>query len=211
MEGKMNCEECKDIITISVFGDLTHEAQNQLKAHLRNCSGCAKIYERSEKLSDLNNQKDNIPLPDKEKSWRIISANALKKKRSWVERFALQKPVFQYSAVLLLLIVGFAFGYFLRADGLTGSQLAQLQEEIGQIREITAASLLQQESLNMKLRDIGLSTTFAQSDEIPMEYLFRTLIGDSKVNSVRPQTEQTSPLVDIALTLVRYINQSDVY
>jgi hypothetical protein len=207
----MNCEECKDLITISVYGDLTPEAQKQLKAHLCNCSGCATIYERSEKLSDINNQKDSISLPDKEKSWQIISSKALKKKRSWVESFVMQKPVFQYSFVLLLLIAGFAIGYFIRSDGLKGSQLAQLQEEIGQIREITAASLLRQESLNMKLRDIGMSTTLAQSDGIPIEYLFRTWIGDSKVNSVEPQTEQTSSLVDIALTLVRYINQSDVY
>jgi len=207
----MNCEECKDLITISVYGELTPEAQNQLKAHLLNCSGCAAIYERSEKLSDINNQKDNVSLPDKEKSWQIISAKALKKKRSWVESFVTQKPVFQYSSVLLLLIVGFAVGYFLRSDGLKGSQLAQLQEEIGQIREITAASLLRQESLNIKLREIGMSTQFAHSDERPMEYLYRTLISGSQDSTIQPGVEQTSPLVDIALTLVRQINQSDVY
>jgi hypothetical protein len=211
MEGKMNCEECKDLITISVYGELSAESLSQLKAHLRDCPGCATIYERSEKLSNLNNQKDNIPLPDKEKSWQIISAKVLKKKRGGFERFALQKPVFQYAFVLLLLVVGFSAGYFFRSTGLKGSQLAQLQQEVSQIREITAASLLRQESLNMKLRDMGMSTMFAQSEEIPIEYLFRTWIGDSKVNSVQPQTEQTSSLVDIALTLVRYINQSDVY
>ena len=207
----MNCKECKDLITISVYGELTPEAQTQLNAHLRDCSGCASIHERSEKLKDLNNQQDNIPLPDKEKSWQIVSAKALKKKRNWFERFAMQKPVFQYSSVLLLLIVGFTIGYFLRSAGLKGSQLAQLQEEIGQIREITAASLLRQESLNMKLREIGMSTQFAQSDEKPMEYLYRTLISGSQDSSIQPGAQQTSPLVDIALTLVRQINQSGTY
>jgi hypothetical protein len=211
MEGKMNCDEYKDLITISVFGELTQEELTQLKAHLLDCSGCAAIYERSGKLSDLSNQKDNIPLPDKEKSWQIISAKALKRKGSWFEHFTLQKPVFQYAFVLLLLIVGFAAGYFLRSNGLKGSQLAQLQQEIGQIREITAASLLRQESLNMKLREIGMSIPLAQSDERPLGYLLRTLIGETNSNSIQPRSEQTSPLVDIALTLVRHINQSDVY
>jgi hypothetical protein len=211
MEGKMNCEECKDLIAISVYGELSAESLSQLKAHLRDCPGCATIYERSEKLSNLNNQKDNIPLPDKEKSWHIISAEAFKKKRRWFERFALQKPVFQYAFVLLLLVVGFAAGYYFRSDGLKGSQLAQLQQEVSQIREITAASLLRQESLNMKLREIGMSAPLAQQDERPMGYLLRTLIGESEDNSIRPRSEQTSPLVDIALTLVRQINQSDVY
>jgi len=91
------------------------------------------------------------------------------------------------------------------------NQLAQLQQEIGQIREITAASLLRQESLNMKLREIGMSIPLAQSDERPLGYLFRSLIGESNGNSIQPRPEQTSPLVDIALILVRHINQSDVY
>lgn len=207
----MNCEECKDLITISVYGELTPETLTQLKAHLRECSGCAAIYKRSEKLKDLNNQQNNISLPDKEKSWQIISAKALKKNRSWVKSFAMQKPVFQYSFVLLILIVGFAVGYFFRSDGLKGSQLAQLQEEIGQIREITAASLLRQESMNMKLREIGMSTPLAQADERPMEYLLRTLISDREDNSIQSRSEQTSPMVDIALTLVRHINKSDLY
>jgi hypothetical protein len=199
------------LITISVFGELTSETRSQLKAHLRECPGCAAIYERSEKLSERNNKKDNIPLPDKEKSWQIISVKALKKKRSWVEIFVAQRPIFQYSSVLLLLIVGFSVGYFLRSDGLKGSQLALLQQDINQIREITAASLLRQESLNMKLREIGMSTPLTQADQNPMEFLYRTLISDSKESAFEPGSKQTSPLVDVALTLVRQINRSDVY
>lgn len=207
----MNCDECKDLITISVFGDLTSETRSQLKAHLRECPGCAAIYKRSEQLSERNNKKDNIPLPDKEKSWQIISAKALKKKRRWVEIFAAQKPIFQYSSVLLLLVVGFSIGYLLRSDGLKGSQLAMIEQEISQIRDITAASLLRQESLNMKLREIGMSTPQTQADERPIEFLYRTLISDSGESSIQAGQEQTSPLVDIALTLVRQINRSDVY
>jgi hypothetical protein len=117
--------------------------------------------------------------------------------------------------------VGFSLGYFIRAEGPKGSQLAQLQEEISQIREITAASLLRQESLNMRLREIGMSTPLAPSDERPLGYLLRTLIGETEIDFlgglttqgdyVQSQSEQTSPLVDIALTLVRHINQSDLY
>jgi hypothetical protein len=211
MEGKMNCDEYKNLITISVFGELTQEELAQLKTHLRECSRCASIYEKSEKLSDLSHQKDDIPLPDKEKSWRIIAAKALKRKRSWFERFDLQKPVFQYASALLLLVVGFAAGYSIRSGGLNGSPLAQLQEEVSQIREITAASLLRQESLNMKLREIGMSTPLVQADERPLAYLFRTLVSGADEELIPAQSEQTSPLVDIALTLVRHINQSDVY
>ncbi|UCE40416.1 MAG: zf-HC2 domain-containing protein [Candidatus Aminicenantes bacterium] len=207
----MNCDEYKNLITISVFGELTQEELTQLKAHLRDCSKCAAIYEKSEELSDLSNQKNDIPLPDKEKSWQIICAKAIKKNGRWFEAFTLQKPVFQYLLVLLFLIVGFAAGYFIRSDGLKGSQLAQLREEIGQIREFTAASLLRQESLNRRLREIGMSIPLTQSDERPLRYLFRTLVGGTEEDLIPARSEQTSPLVDIALTLVRHINQSDLY
>jgi predicted anti-sigma-YlaC factor YlaD len=155
MEGKMNCDEYKDLITISVFGELTSEELTQLKTHLRDCSKCSAIYESSGKLSDLSQHKENSPLPDKEKSWQIISAKALKRKGG--------------------------------------------------------SSLLRQESLNMKLREIGKSTPLAQSDERPLGYLLRTLISETNGNSIQPRAEQTSPLVDLALTLIRHINQSDVY
>jgi len=207
----MNCNEYKNLITIGVFGELTSEEKTRLEAHLRNCPGCTNLYERSGKLSDLSNQKDNIPIPDKEKSWQIISAKALKRKGSWFERFALQKPVLQYAFVLLVLVVGFAAGYFFHSAGLKGSQLAQLRQEVRQIREITAASLLRQESLNSKLREIGMSAPLAQPDERPLGYLLRTLIGETDANFFQSRSEQTSPLVDIALTLVRQINQSDMY
>jgi hypothetical protein len=211
MEGKMNCDEYKNLITISVFGELTQEELSQLKAHLRDCSRCAEIYERSEKLSDLSDQKEDIPIPDKEKSWQIISSKSLKKKRGWIERFGIQKPMLQYAAALLLLVVGFSAGYFYHSAGLKGSQLAQLQEEIGQIREFTAASLLRQESMNMKLKEIGMSTPLVQSDERPLGYLLRTFIGSREVDLIPSQSEQTSPLVDLALTLVRHINQAERY
>lgn len=207
----MKCEECKDLIAISVFGELTPDAQAQLQAHLEHCSGCAALFKRSEELREITQKKETIVIPDKEKSWEIISGRVLKKKRNWFERFALQKPIFQYSAVLLLLIAGFSAGYFLRSDGVKGSQLAQLQEEISQIREITAASLLRQESLNMRIREIGTSAAMVRSDERPMEFLYHTFVSDSGDNSVQSRSKQTSPLVDIALTLVRQINKSDVY
>jgi hypothetical protein len=211
MEGKMNCDECKNLITISVFGKLTPEEINQLKAHFQDCPKCANIYARSDKLNKMIDQKDDLSLSDKEKSWQVIKAKALKQKTGWFGRFAPQKPVFQYAIVLLLLGAGFAAGYFFRSDKIKGSQMAQLRQEVSQIREITAASLVRQESLNMRLKEIGMSAPLTQSEKISFGYLLRSFIGSTEEDFIPAQTAQTSPLVDLALTLVRQINQSDVY
>ena len=211
MEEKMNCDEYKNLITIGVFGELTQEELTRLKAHLRDCPTCAAIYERAEKLGDLGGQEDDISVPDKEKSWQIISAKALKKKRGRFEPFALRKPVFQYALLLLLLGAGFAAGYFFRSDRLKGSQMARIQQEVNQIREITAASLVRQESLNMRLRNIGMSTPLTQSDKISLEYLLRSWMGSTEEDVVTAESVTTSSLVDLALTLVRQIDRSQVY
>lgn len=207
----MNCEEYKNLITIGIFGELTREELARLKTHLQDCQLCAAIYEKSQKLGDLGGHEDDFSLPDKERSWQIISAKALKKKRGWFEPFLMRKPLFQYALVLLLISASFAAGYFFRSDGLKGSQMARIQQEVNQIREITAASLVRQESLNMRLREIGMSPSMTQSDRITLEYLLRSWMGSTEEDVAATQSAQTSPLVDLALTLVRQIDRSQVY
>lgn len=222
----MNCEESRNLITVSVYGKLTPSEKAQLEAHLRECSRCASIYERSGKLSNLFNEKEDIPLPDKEKSWQIISAKAVKRKGGWLELFIPKKPVFQFSFALLLLVVGFAVGYFIHSGWQRGGEIAQLRQEVRQVRKIAAASLLRQESMNTRLREIGMSSQLAQPYEGPMGSLLRTLRGETDISLrsaslndpyiflrdptvrqdfIQSLSEQTSPLVEIALALARYI------
>jgi hypothetical protein len=224
----MNCEGSKNLITISVYGKLTPSEKDQLKAHLRECSRCADLYDKAGKLSHLFNEKEDIPLPNKEKSWQIISAKALGRKSSWLERFAAKKPTFQLSSALLLLVVGFTAGYLVHSSRQRNAEIAQLRQEVLQIREITAASLLRQESLNIRLTEIGLSSLLARSDQGLLGSLLRTLRGDTSVylrpasiddpyvyltdpsareEFIQSLSEQTSPLVEIALALTRHIEQ----
>jgi len=228
----MNCEESKNLITISVYGKLTPSERDQLKAHLSECPRCAYIYDKAEKLSYLFNQKENIPLPDKEKSWQIISSKAFGRQRSWLQRFASKKIAFQLSSALLLLVVGFGAGYFVHFGGQRGVEIAQLRQEVLQIREITAASLLQQESLSMRLEELGLASQLAQADQGFRGVLLRTLRGETsfplrpasiddpyayltdpsaRETFIQSLSEQTSPLVEIALALTRHMDQLKLY
>jgi hypothetical protein len=201
----MNCEESKNLMTISAYGKLTPSEKAQLEAHLRECLRCVRIFEKVGKLSHLFNEKQDIPLPNKEKSWQIISAKALKRKGGWLERFVPRIPVFQFSFALLLLVVGFGAGYFIHSGWQMDGEMAQLRQEVLQIREITAASLLRQESMNQRLREIGMGSLFAQPEEATWGSLLQTLRGaDDLYLSL---SEQTSPLVEIALAFARHIEQ----
>jgi len=175
----MNCEESKNLITVSVYGKLTPSEKAQLEIHLRECPSCARKHEKAVKMSHLINDQQDIPLPDKEKSWQIISAKALQKKSRWLERLVPKRPAFQLSYALLLLVVGFAAGYFINSGWQRNAEIAQLHQEVLQIREMAAASLVRQESLNFRLREIGLGSLSAQPDEGPLRSFFRTLRGEA--------------------------------
>ncbi len=214
----MNCEESKNLMTISAFGKLTPSEKAQLEAHLQECPRCARIFEKVGKLSHLFNEKQDIPLPDKEKSWQIISAKALKRKSGWLERFMPRIPAYQFSFALLLLVVGFAAGYFIHSGWQRDGKMAQLRQEVLQIREIAAASLLRQESMNQRLREIGMSSLYAQPEEATWGSLLHTLRGADDLylslrgpavgqDVIQSLSDQTSPLVEIALAFARHMEQ----
>jgi hypothetical protein len=110
MGGTMNCEKCKNLITVSVYGKLTPQEKSQMEEHLRVCSKCARIHEKSTQLSSLFEDEEKILLPDKEKSWEIISSKAVQRKSSWTIFFPYKKWAFAASALVVVFVLGFLIG-----------------------------------------------------------------------------------------------------
>jgi len=144
----------------------------------------------------------------------------------WLERWAPKRPVFQFSLALMLLIVGLTAGYFLRAGLQEGREIARLRQEVHQIRQIAEVSLLRQESLSERMRGIDVTSRVEQSAEGTLEALLRIVSSDTNINTrlsaidalhllpdypliqqdfVESLSEQTSPLVEIALTVSHHI------
>ena len=205
----MNCEDSKNLMTVGVYGKLTPSEKDRLEAHLRECAGCVGQFEKVRKLRNLFTEKNDVPLPDMEKSWRVISADVFRKRPRWLAPYPSKRPVFVFSLALSLLVVGFVGGYLVRSGWQRDGEMAQLRREVLEIREITAASLLRQESLNMGLRGMRPESLAAPAEEDPLDSLLRTLLG----GSVRRQefldslSEQTSPVVEIALALARHMEK----
>jgi len=135
----MNCEECKNLITVSVYGKLTSSERTQLEEHLRECPECNRIYEKSEKLSSLFEDKEEIPLPDKEKSWGIISAKAVQKKVGQTIFFPYKKLVFAASALVIVFLLGFLIGkrVFFPGPGQTSPESIAWQSDESPIQRFT--------------------------------------------------------------------------
>ena len=125
----MNCEKCKNLITVSVYGKLTPQEKGQMEEHLRVCSECARIHEKSTQLSSLFEDKEEIPLPDKEKSWQIISDKAIQRKNGWTVFFPYKKWAFAASALVVVFVLGFLIGkqLFFPGPGKTSPESIALQ------------------------------------------------------------------------------------
>jgi hypothetical protein len=203
----MNCEESKNLMTINVYGSLTSSEKSRLDAHLRECPRCAGQYEKVKKLNNLFAEKQDLPLPDMEKSWRVISADVFKRRPGRSAPFGARKPVFGFSLAFFLLMVGFGAGYFVRSGWQRDAQMTQLRQEVLEIREIAAASLLRQESLSMGLRGIHAESLAAPAEEASLDSFLWTIIGDParRQEFINSFSEQTSPMVEIALALARHL------
>lgn len=224
----IECDECKNLITVSVYGILSPCEFSQLEAHLQNCPECAQIFEKTTKMTNLNHEPKDMQLPDKEKSWQIIKTKAIKKRHRWFQYFAPRQPAFQASLAVLLLVLGFAGGFFIQSNSRRGTELAEIRQEVLQIREITAASLLRQESLSMQLQEMSVSSRLEQSRDPVITNFFKRLTGASDSGTrqipagdsffflrdpaarnslIQSLSDQTSPLVEIALAFTRYLQQ----
>ncbi len=137
-----------------------------------------------------------------------------------------RRPVYQFSLALLFLVVGLAAGFLLRSNWQKGGEIAQLRQEVSQIRQITAVSLLRQESLREQLREVGWSTGVDLPDEETLADFLQRVAADktsspglTAINALFPQSpaireelalslsEKTSPLVEIALAFSQHVSK----
>jgi hypothetical protein len=122
--GSMNCRDLKDLMVMGIYGTLTESQKKELQDHLDGCSQCARIVEKTEQFRPLLKNNDEIPRPDYEKSWQVISQRLKKRSVSSARvpytRWALA------GAFCIIFVLGIITGrkLFLRGNDDTSSVLS---------------------------------------------------------------------------------------
>jgi hypothetical protein len=145
---------------------------------------------------------------------------------SWSEPWALRRPAVQVSFALMFLVVGLTAGYFFHASLQSGGEIAQLRQQVQQIRQMAAVSMLRQESMSEQLRNLGWSPRAEQLDRTTLEALLQMITNDPSINLsqespdaplllpdypfinqefIQSLSEQASPLAQVAVSLLRQI------
>ena len=132
------------------------------------------------------------------------------------------QPAIQVVIAILLLAAGLTIGRYLpqSRSQQQSTDLNQLRREVGDLREIVALSLMQQQSATERLRGVGWSNQIEDPDSKVLSALLDTLMHDSNVNvrlasidalrrfgarqavrrgALQALGQQESPLVQVAL------------
>ncbi len=230
----MNCTIIKERIADYLTGDVDEATQKEIQSHIADCPGCREELESlSAVWAKLGVVPQEQPSPElRGRFYTMLQEYKRDHERNSVRtpeskagsrralRFGLRRPAFSFGFSLLLLVLGLAAGYYLTTGRQNGGQISRLNQEVQDMRQMVAISLLSQPSTTARLEGVSWSSQVQNPDQKTLQALFETLNSDPNTNvrlaavdalylfRARPQvmdnliqslSRQTSPLVQVAL------------
>jgi hypothetical protein len=221
----MRCEDARAYLPDHLAGTLPSAAAEQVDEHLRTCAACAAEFDGAD---DTWQRLAAIPAPRADSRAMRARFDAMlhdhqsagavaPRPRASVHVYALQAL-----AAAALVIIGVALGRQTAPapPPAQDTQIAELRDELRQMRHMVTLSLLQQQSASERLKGVTYTSQLEQPDTDITAALLDTLRYDPNVNvrlasidalkrfadddavrrgAVATLDGQTSPLVQIAL------------
>lgn len=184
----MNCEQFEEHVADYLSGSLSAPAAAEFEAHLALCDAC-----RAE-ARNLGEMWANLGLIRQEQPGQGVRARfyqSLDAYRHGMDAAApppprqagwWPRPALQFALAAALLLVGVAVGRLLAGAGPGHMEVAQLQGELREMRQMVALALLQQQSPSERLRGVDFSGQVETPDAPVLSALLYTLNHDSNVN-----------------------------
>lgn len=218
----MNCEQAKtQMLGEIVLGEKQGE---DFAAHLASCETCRSEASR---IGALWQSLDLLPLDEpsgqvRERFYEMLGAyrQGLASAETRPVRRWWNLPAWQVAAAAGLVAVGLGIGYGVRGNGQPPAEVSQLREEVANMRQLVALSLMQQQSASDRLRGVSWAYRAEPSDREVLGALVTAVNHDANVNvrlaavdalrrfSASPETsraalqslsKQTTPIVQVAL------------
>lgn len=76
------CKECQIMLIERMLGKLAAPDRDRLEEHLRSCPDCLRLAGRSPEIAVRREADEDIPLPDREASWRTIADRTFGRRRA---------------------------------------------------------------------------------------------------------------------------------
>ena len=226
----MKCERIAELLPDYLQGNLKPEQDDQIEAHIEQCAQCR---------ADVTVWRELAHLPDEQPSEQLRArfeamlhayqqgqsekAGAAPERHAgwnWWGGMQWVRPALGFAAALLLFVAGYFVGGQRSPGDSHTQEIAAVQSELTNMRQLLVLSMLQQQSASERLQGITWSTQVQQADPQVLSALLHALRYDSSVgvrlaaldalsrHGNQPQVRsgllntlnaQQSPLVQVAL------------
>jgi hypothetical protein len=242
----MNCQRVKELLPDELAGSLESQDRVEIARHLETCRACR---EEQQSLKGLWTQLSSLPTlqpsPAMDDRFRTMlegyrsgldqAEEAARVRFDWVEWWRglwPRQPAWQFALVALVFAAGSLAGWSWRASvperAAAVGGVAELRQEIMDLKEQMALALLQQQSASDRLRGVEATARLESPDDRVLVALLRALDSDPNVNvrlkvveALQPYARQanvrqtvlaslplqTSPLVQVEL--IHFLVEND--
>lgn len=193
----MNCERIREQFPACLAGRLDAASRERVIEHLETCSGCrAEMAELGVVWRGMEAMQEPEPSPamrarflETLHAYQEGYQEAQRRQpapapRSFWSGLWPARPAWQAAFAALLMALGLLAGRFALGSRAPQSsqELAQLQGQVENLRQMVALSLLQQQSPSARLRGVTYSYQIAQPDQQVQQALLHAVNHDSNVN-----------------------------
>jgi hypothetical protein len=228
----MTCEKIQEKFADYLTGDLDEAGRAEVQDHILTCPGCrADLEDLTVAWAKLGVLPEEQPggavrsrfyamLEDYKGGLEARRKAASSSGSGWRDWFTFRRPAFAASFSAFLLLFGLGAGWLLNGGGLGAGRYAVLSNEVQDMRQQVALSLLARPSASDRIQGIGYSAAIEKPNDTTLSALFNALDSDPNPNVrlaavdalylfrdrpgvreslVRSLAIQTYPLVQVAL------------
>ena len=192
----MNCEKTQEKFADYLTGDLDEGGRREVQEHILACAPCREDLENLTvvwaKLGVLPEEqpggelRNNFYAMLEEYQNGLIAerkaARAGGRRPGWRDWFTFRRPAFAASFSAFLLLLGVGAGWLLNGGGAGGGRLATLSNEVQDMRQQVALSLLGKSSATERIQGIGYSAAVENPNDATLAALFNALDNDPNPN-----------------------------
>ncbi|MBI9061307.1 MAG: zf-HC2 domain-containing protein [Marinilabiliaceae bacterium] len=182
----MNCSDIHNRLLEFLDGTLTKEDHTLFEQHLESCDNCLEELRRTKQLMALMEKSPDVE-PPMELDLKV--SEMIKKEQQQIKKAPVTIHIHmnwrQIAAAVLIFVTGALSGKFLlttNEHGKNTSQVAALQSEMDDMRQLLMFAMLRQDSPSERLKAVYFTEDINQFDDNVLSALFNTLNADENVN-----------------------------